>query len=92
LRGEERGRRAQLTRTKAQVGLFVSKLSTSSVRYEIGVFREHHPECCAHGHFVHVFVDPQSRRPVPIPEKIRAVIERELLVPARSPRAAAAAL
>ena len=58
----------------------MSKLSTSSVRYEIGIFREGLPDCRAHGHFVHVYVDPQTRRPVPVPARTRDVLERELLV------------
>jgi acyl-CoA thioester hydrolase len=37
-------------------GLRVGKLGTSSVRYEIGLFRGDDAECAATGHFVHVFV------------------------------------
>ena len=61
-------------------GLFVSKLSTSSIRYEVGVFESGSQTCSAHGHFVHVFVDPVARRPVPIPASMRRVVEQELLV------------
>jgi len=61
-------------------GLRVGKLGNSSVRYEIGLFRRGDAEPDATGHFVHVFVDRGSRRPVPIPAQIRAALQR--LVPA----------
>ena len=38
-------------------GLRVGKLGRSSVRYEIGIFRNDEPIACADGHFVHVFVE-----------------------------------
>ena len=59
-----------------EVGLRVGKLGTSSVRYELAIFRAGDDEVTAEGHFVHVFVDRESRRPVPIPEPIRAALER----------------
>ena len=57
--------------TLVHAGLRVGKLGTSSVRYEIGIFRNDEATACADGHFVHVFVDRASQRPVPIPEPIR---------------------
>jgi acyl-CoA thioester hydrolase len=57
-------------------GLRVGKLGTSSVRYEIGLFREGVEEPAATGWFVHVFVDRESRRPVPIPDGIRSALQR----------------
>lgn len=60
-------------------GLGVSKLGRSSVRYEIGLFARDHKEASAEGYFVHVFVDRASRRPVPIPEKLRSALEKLLL-------------
>ena len=65
-----------------EAGLRVGKLGRSSVRYEIGLFGEGSEEAAAEGWFVHVFVDRSSRRPVPIPEGIRAALER-LVVPAQ---------
>ena len=61
-------------------GLRVGKLGQSSVRYELGIFRGGSAEPCAHGHFVHVFVDRETRRPHPIPERMRAALQR-LLAP-----------
>jgi acyl-CoA thioester hydrolase len=57
-------------------GLRVGHLGTSSVRYEIGLFRNEQDEASAEGHFVHVFVERASQRPVAIPERIRAALER----------------
>lgn len=57
------------------VGLRVAKLGTSSVRYEIGIFRCDDDEPAAFGHFVHVWVDRATQRPVPIPARIRAALE-----------------
>jgi acyl-CoA thioester hydrolase len=57
-------------------GLRVGKLGTSSVRYEIGLFRGDDAECAATGHFVHVFVTRAIQRPTPIPKRIRAALEK----------------
>jgi len=46
------------------------------VRYAIGLFAAREDEPAATGHFVHVFVERQSRRPTPIPEPIRAALAR----------------
>jgi acyl-CoA thioester hydrolase len=57
------------------VGLRVVKLGTSSVKYEIGLFRSDDVEPAATGHFVHVWVDRETQRPVPIPPAIRSALE-----------------
>ncbi|MCF8210987.1 MAG: acyl-CoA thioesterase [Rhodoferax sp.] len=57
-----------------QVGIRVAKLGTSSVRYELGVFGAS-DLCAAKGHFVHVYVDAVSRRPVALPPALKAVLE-----------------
>jgi acyl-CoA thioester hydrolase len=57
-------------------GIGIEKLGTSSVVYRIALFRGEAEEPCAVGRFVHVYVDRQTRRPVPIPEAIRTVVER----------------
>ncbi len=56
-------------------GVRVAQLGRSSVRYEIGLYADDAPECAAAGHFVHVYVDRESRRPVPLPEPLRAVLQ-----------------
>lgn len=60
---------------RVTVGLRVAHLGTSSVRYELGIFRNDDTAACATGHFVHVYVDRESRRPTPMPTAIRAALE-----------------
>lgn len=55
-------------------GLRVATIGTSSVRYEIGLFRNEADAASAEGHFVHVYVDRATNRPVPIPDDIRAAL------------------
>jgi acyl-CoA thioester hydrolase len=56
-------------------GLRVGKLGNTSVRYEIGLFRRGDEPPAATGYFVHVFVDRKTRRPVPIPARMREALE-----------------
>ncbi|MEA2403895.1 MAG: acyl-CoA thioester hydrolase [Thermoleophilaceae bacterium] len=56
--------------------LRVGKLGGSSVRYELGLFSQGADEPAATGHFVHVFVDRESRRPTEMPERLRDSLER----------------
>ena len=60
----------------ATVGLAVGKLGRSSVRYELGIFRNADDTASAAVHFVHVYVDRATMRPVPIPGFIRAELEK----------------
>jgi acyl-CoA thioester hydrolase len=50
---------------QVQAGLRVAQRGRSSVRYEIGLFADGEDLSAAAGHFVHVYVDRASRRPVP---------------------------
>ncbi len=57
-------------------GIRVAKLGGSSVRYEIGLFAQGEDLCAARGHFVHVYVDKENRRPVKaLPLKLKTVLE-----------------
>jgi acyl-CoA thioester hydrolase len=56
-------------------GLRVGKLGRSSVRYELGLFREGSEDPAAEGWFVHVFVDRETRRPAPIEGRLREALE-----------------
>jgi acyl-CoA thioester hydrolase len=60
------------------IGLRIAHLGRSSVRYEVAAFREADNAASAEGHFVHVYVDRASMRPVPIPEATRAAMQRLL--------------
>jgi acyl-CoA thioester hydrolase len=59
--------------------LRTSKLGNSSVRHEIGLFRDGDKHPAATGHFVHVFVERGVQKPVPIPPRIRAALEKLLV-------------
>ena len=56
-------------------GLRVAHLGSSSVRYEVGLFAEDGEMAAACGHFVHVYVDRATRRPVPLPAALKTVLE-----------------
>ncbi|MBM3809576.1 MAG: acyl-CoA thioesterase [Acidimicrobiia bacterium] len=57
-------------------GLGIERMGARSVVYAIALFRNDEDEACAMGRFVHVYVDRESRRPVAIPDLIRAVVEQ----------------
>ncbi|GAA4018260.1 thioesterase family protein [Actimicrobium antarcticum] len=59
---------------RVTAGLRVAHLGTSSVRYEVGIFREDDDQAAAQGHLVHVYVDRISRRPVAIPASMRQLL------------------
>lgn len=58
-----------------ELGLRIGKLGTTSVRYELAVFRLEGAMALASGHFVHVFVERSTSKPVPVPGQIRAAFE-----------------
>ena len=64
---------------KLEVGLRVDRIGNSSVQYGLAVFKEGQYEACADGHFVHVFVDRNSQKPVSIPENLRSALKTILL-------------
>jgi len=56
-------------------GIKVKKLGTSSVTYEVALFRGEAEVAAAQGHFVHVNVDRETRRPVIISDAIRTKLK-----------------
>jgi acyl-CoA thioester hydrolase len=56
-------------------GIRVEQLGRSSVRYGIGLFADTAGRTAAIGQFTHVYVDRATRRPVPLPEALRRVLE-----------------
>lgn len=56
-------------------GLRAARIGSSSVRYEVGLFRGDEVTASAEGYFVHVYVDRGSRRPIPIDPAMRAALE-----------------
>ena len=61
------------------VGLAVTQLGTSSVTYRLAIFEPARETdaapVAAVGHWVHVYVDRSTRRPVPVPSAIRSLLE-----------------
>lgn len=56
-------------------GIRVARLGSSSVAYEIGLFRNDEKTASAEGRFVHVYVDRLSRRPMALNPRLRAALE-----------------
>jgi acyl-CoA thioester hydrolase len=68
------------------VGVAVTRLGRSSVTYRLGIFRagaelaaDEPQAVAAVGHWVHVYIDRTSRRPVPIPDAIRSLLSTACL-------------
>ena len=59
-------------------GLRVATLGNSSVRYEIGLFRNDEQSASAQGYFIHVYVDRATRRAISLPADLRIALERIL--------------
>jgi acyl-CoA thioester hydrolase len=68
------------------VGVAVTRLGRSSVTYRLGLFRSRNGQAedrpgpiTALGHWVHVYVDRTTRKPVPIPDAIRSLLSTALV-------------
>jgi len=60
---------------RIDVGLRIRRLGSSSIAYEIALFREGQDTASAEGLFVHVHVDRATRRPAPLPDPARQAME-----------------
>lgn len=60
---------------EVDVGIAVERLGNSSVSYRIGVFGAGQPEPSAQGHFTHVYVGREDRRPAALPEPWREKLQ-----------------
>jgi acyl-CoA thioester hydrolase len=58
-----------------EVGLAVEQVGKSSVKYRLGVFSQNESEAAAEGHFIHVYVGRESRRPAALPAPWRSALE-----------------
>ena len=56
-------------------GLRVAHIGTSSMRFEIGLFRNEEPLTAAVGFFTQVCCDRATQRPIPMPPQVRAALE-----------------
>ena len=58
-----------------EAGIRVARIGGSSVRYEVGLFIQGQDSCAARGHFIHVYVDRQTRRPSPLAPAFKQFLE-----------------
>ena len=58
-----------------EAGIRVTHLGSSSVRYEVGLFAQGEALSAAGGHFVHVYVNRETRRPTALPANLKTVLE-----------------
>lgn len=54
-----------------EAGIRIEKIGSSSVVYQIALFQQGKEKPAAQGRFVHVHVDRETRRPIPIPQETR---------------------
>jgi len=64
--------------TPIDAGIRVGRIGGSSVRYEIGLFAKDEPLTAARGHFIHVYVDRNTRRPTALPSALSTALQRLL--------------
>jgi acyl-CoA thioester hydrolase len=57
----------------------VARVGNSSLRYEVGLFMSGGTHPVAAAYFVHVFVDPETRRPVPLNDEAKAAMRAQML-------------
>jgi acyl-CoA thioester hydrolase len=55
------------------IGVHVSRIGLTSITFQLGIFREGH--LLVDGEVVYVNADPESRRPAPVPDRLRHAIE-----------------
>lgn len=60
---------------KVTAGLRVARLGSSSVKYEVALFRNDEESATAEGFFVHVYVNRETRRPSKIEDNRRAAFQ-----------------
>ncbi|HEY1104243.1 MAG TPA: thioesterase family protein [Burkholderiaceae bacterium] len=61
---------------QVEAGIRVARIGSSSVRYEVGLFAAGAALTAARGHFIHVYVDRQTRRPAVLPEHFITTLEK----------------
>ncbi|HEY1721952.1 MAG TPA: thioesterase family protein [Magnetospirillaceae bacterium] len=57
-------------------GLRVAHIGKTSVRYEVGLFRNDETTIAAAGHFIHVYVTRADNKPAPLSDAMRAALGR----------------
>ncbi len=60
---------------EVQAGIAVGRIGNSSVRYDIGLFTNGRHAPAAEGHFTHVYVDREHRRPKALDDRWRGLLQ-----------------
>lgn len=60
-------------------GMRVPRIGNSAITYEIALYRDQEDDCAAFGHFVHVYIDRDTRETVRIPDRVRNAVARFVL-------------
>jgi acyl-CoA thioester hydrolase len=60
---------------KVTAGLRVARLGSSSIKYEVALFRNDETTATAEGFFVHVYVNRKTHRPAPIESHRRVAFQ-----------------
>ncbi|OTG81942.1 thioesterase [Acinetobacter sp. ANC 5054] len=63
-----------------EVGVGISKIGNSSLRYDLAIFKQGQNMAAAQGHFVHVFVDRPTRKSTSIPEDMRDALTHFMVI------------
>jgi acyl-CoA thioester hydrolase len=66
---------------RLRAGVRVDRLGNRAVTYGIAIFAEGDDRAAAHGHFVHVFVERETRTPTPIPDALRTALSSIAVLP-----------
>lgn len=61
-----------------EVGVSIEKIGNSSLIYDLAIFKGDEDNASAQGHFVHVFVDRETRKSTPIPQEMRDALNQFL--------------
>ena len=62
-----------------EAGIRVTKIGTSSVRYEVGLFRKNQQLSSADGFFIHVYVDRETNKPLPLDYTFKKALDTLLI-------------
>lgn len=59
-----------------EVGVAIQRIGNSSLHYDLAIFKQYQDKAVAQGHFVHVFVDRETRKSTPISSEMRDALEK----------------
>ena len=62
-----------------EVGVAIAKIGNSSLSYDLAIFKQGKTQASAQGQFVHVFVERETKKSTPIPQKMRDALQDYML-------------